>query len=83
MNLRSILARWSRGVLLAMGPVVPVALLATPVRVLAAGSCESLSGLAMPAARITRTEIVPRGATPFNASRAFCRVLVTMTPTRD
>ena len=42
-----------------------------------------LAGLAMPAANITEAAVVPAGAAPFHASRAFCRVLVTMTPTSD
>jgi len=83
MKLRSILARECGGVALAMAAVLPFALLAAPVRVIAAGSCESLVGLAVPAASITRTAVVPAGATPFKTPRAFCRVLVTMTPTSD
>jgi feruloyl esterase len=48
-----------------------------------AGPCENLAGLALPAAKITATKIVPAGATPFDAPRAFCRVQVTMTPSSD
>ena len=83
MKLRSLLARWRRGVLLAMVPALPFALLSASVPMMADGPCEHLVGVAMPAARITRTEVVPAGATPFHASRAFCRVFTTMTPTSD
>jgi feruloyl esterase len=83
MKLRSNLARGSGGVLLAVAAMLPVILLAAPVRVVAAGSCENLAGLQMPATSITRTEVVPAGATPFNTPRSFCRVLVTMRPTSD
>jgi tannase/feruloyl esterase len=80
---RSILARWRRGVLLATASATPFALLAGSVRVIANDSCEKLRGVELPDARITRSEAVPAGATPFDASRPFCRVLVTITPTRD
>jgi len=83
MKVRSSLARWSRGVWLASAPVIPFAFLSGPVPVIAAGSCENLSGLTMSAARITRSEVVPAGATPFNVPGAFCRVQVTMMPTSD
>jgi feruloyl esterase len=83
MNWRGIGPRSSRGLWRTIVPLLPVALLGAPVRVIAAGSCENLAGLAMPDARITRVEIVPAATAPFNAPRAFCRVLVTMTPTRD
>jgi feruloyl esterase len=82
MKLRSIRARRGRAsVAIAAG--ILLALLGARVRVFAAPSCENLARVAMPGARITRTEIVAAGAAPFNASRAFCRVLLTMTPTSD
>jgi feruloyl esterase len=83
MKLRSIVARRSGGARLATGGGILLALLSAPVRVFAAQSCENLAGLAMPAAKIARTEIVPAGAAPFNAPLAFCRVQLTMTPTSD
>jgi feruloyl esterase len=83
MQLRRTLARRRGGVLLVIALAIPVTLLTAPSRVTATGSCEHLAGLAMPAARITKTAVVPAGASPFHASRAFCRVQVTMTPTSD
>jgi len=83
MNRRSTLARWSGGALLATAASVFSCLLAPPVRAAAADPCGALAGIRLPAAKITRTEVVPAGRAPFVAARAFCRVLVTIAPTRD
>jgi feruloyl esterase len=63
----------------------------------AAAPCESLASLRLPAAAITLAQAVEagpfspagsaaatgRGAQPMNASRAFCRVAATLTPSSD
>jgi feruloyl esterase len=82
-KLRSIRTRRCGWVLLAIAVLIPLAFLAAPVRLIGAGSCESLSGLTLSDSRITQAVVVPAGAKPFQARRAFCRVLVTMTPTSD
>src|SRR4051794_7976166 len=51
--------------------------------VAAKGSCESLRELTLPAATITAASAVDANAEPFFAARAFCRVFVTIAPTRD
>jgi hypothetical protein len=82
-KLRSTRTRRCGWALLAMAVLIPLVFLAVPVRVIGAGSCESLSGLTLSDSRITQAVVVPAGAKPFQARRAFCRVLVTMTPTSD
>ena len=83
MKPRSALTRCCAGVSLAIFPAILGTQLAAPVRVIAADSCQSLAGLALPAAQVTATEILPSGAPPFHALRAFCRVRATLTPTTD
>jgi feruloyl esterase len=78
--------------------VVTAVSLGRPV-VVAAPSCESLASLALPAAHITRAQLVPAGRfagtpdgvlapgaqafKPYNALPEFCRVMATLTPTSD
>ena len=81
MELRSVLARRCGGVSLTVIAAAVLAYLAAPVRVVAASSCESLAGIALPEATVTSSAIVAAGADPFHAPRAFCRVQVTLTPT--
>ena len=86
MEPRDIRAQQSRDRLLAVAPAILVALLASPLRGVVNGagnSCERLATLALPAARITATEIIPAGVPPFSSAHPFCRVMVTMTPTND
>jgi len=46
-------------------------------------SCTRLRGLALAEASVTAAEDVTANAPPFVAPRAFCRVQITITPTRD
>jgi hypothetical protein len=83
MKLRSASARWCASVSLATVAALALVQSAAPVHVVAAAPCESVAALAMPAAKIARAEVLAAGAPPFRASRAFCRVLVTLRPTSD
>jgi feruloyl esterase len=83
MELRGAYARWCGAVSLTIIPAILFAHLSVPVRIIAAGSCEKVDALAVPAATITSTGIVAAGAPPFRSPRAFCRVQVTLTPTSD
>jgi feruloyl esterase len=82
MKFRS-LTRRGRRVSLACCVAFAAAALTLSIRALAAASCESLAAHHLEAATITNAETVPADAEPFYISRAFCRVRITMTPTRD
>src|SRR5262245_28755607 len=58
-------------------------LIARPRQADAAAACDSLRGLTLPAATITDAREVAANTAPYFAQRAFCRVLVTLTPTPD
>jgi feruloyl esterase len=60
-----------------------VALLLLPRAAAAADACERLRGIVLPAAAVTAVDAVAENATPFYAPRAFCRVQLTIAPTRD
>ena len=46
-------------------------------------SCEDLAQRTWSGGRVTLAETVEAGAEPFKAPRAFCRVAITLTPSRD
>ncbi|HEX3702688.1 MAG TPA: tannase/feruloyl esterase family alpha/beta hydrolase [Vicinamibacterales bacterium] len=48
-----------------------------------ADACERLRDLALPTASVTAAQALPANAAPFHASRPFCRVQLTIAPTRD
>lgn len=84
MKVRSLSAAVRRRVFSAAVAFALVVPLAASREVTAKGTtCESLRALALPAATITSTAIVPPDAAPFYATRAFCRVRVTIAPTAD
>jgi feruloyl esterase len=51
--------------------------------VIANDGCERLRTVELAAASVTGTQTVAANAEPFFASRAFCRVMITIAPTRD
>jgi feruloyl esterase len=73
---------WYWKALLALAPVVPSAG--------AAASCDSLSSLSLPGARVTAAESIaagdfspPSGGLPIHNLPAMCRVAATLTPSKD
>jgi feruloyl esterase len=48
-----------------------------------ADACQRLRDLALPAASVTGAQTLPANAPPFRAPRTFCRVQLTIAPTRD
>ena len=92
MKPRDIRARRGPRVWLAVAAATLLAPLTAPLRMVvdakqasdaADRSCARLARIAMPSAAITGTEIVKAGSAPFYAARAFCRVMMTMTPSAD
>jgi feruloyl esterase len=84
MDVRSVVAAARRRVFSAAVGATLVALLTASREVTATGPCERLRGLALPAdATVTEARTVSANTTPFFASRAFCRVFVTIAPTAD
>src|SRR5262252_1327128 len=83
MNTGSLIARWGACVLLAIVAATESGLLASRPPVGALDSCATLTSVSLADAAITGSETVPADAPPFHATRAFCRVLMTMTPTSD
>src|SRR5262245_18743779 len=78
-----LLTRRGRRVLSACGVAVGATAFALSIRALAGTSCESLVAHHLDAATVTNAETVPADAAPFYIPRAFCRVRITMTPTRE
>jgi Tannase and feruloyl esterase len=60
-----------------------IAVIAASREAAANAACEDLRHLALPGATITAATDVAANSAPFYASRAFCRVLVTITPTPE
>src|SRR2546423_835586 len=84
MNVRSVAAAARRRVFSAAAGATFVALLGASREVTATGTCEELRGLRVADhATATNATTVSPTTTPFFASRAFCRVLVTIAPTAD
>ena len=84
MDVRSVAAAVRRRVFSAAAGATFVALLMASRQVTAAGTCEELRGLRVAAdATVTNATTVSPNTTPFFASRAFCRVFVTIAPTAD
>src|SRR5215210_6885417 len=84
MDVRRVLAAVRRGVCSAVVGATLVALFVASREVTAAGSCERLRSLTLAdAATVTDARAVSPNTAPFFASRAFCRVFVTIAPTAD
>ena len=84
MDVRSVLSAVRRGVCSAAVVATLVALFMSSREVTAAGPCEGLRGLTLAdAATVTDARAVSPNTAPFFASRAFCRVFVTIAPTAD
>jgi len=86
MNSREVRALQSRRLLLAAVPAMLFVLFAAPSRRVdsaADGSCARLAGLTLPASTITSTELVPAGDSRFSSPHPFCRITVTIAPTKD
>ena len=82
MNLRSTLISARRHALVAAGAML-LAVAATSHDLIAADTCVRLRELALSDAAVTGTQMVASNTPPFFASRAFCRVQVTIAPTTD
>jgi len=83
MNLIGTCLSARRRVSCAAAGAVFVAVLLSSRAAIAGDACERLRGIALAAASVARVETVARNTPPFYVSRAFCRVLLTITPTRD
>ena len=84
MDVRSVAAAARRRVFSAAAGATFIALLIASREATAAGMCEELRGLRVAGdATVTNAITVSPNTTPFFASRAFCRVLVTIAPTAD
>jgi feruloyl esterase len=84
MDVRSVAAAARRRVFSAAAGATFVALLMAGREVTATGTCEELRGLrGADHATVTNATPVSPNTTPFFASRAFCRVFVTIAPTAD
>ena len=83
MERRATLVSAHRRVCLAVSGAILVALITASREVAATGTCEALRELTLPTARIAAAATVAPNTTPFFAQRAFCRVLVTITPTPE
>jgi feruloyl esterase len=66
----------------AVGAIL-VALFVTSRDIAADDPCDRLRDLALPSASVTATQTVVPNTAPFFASRAFCRVQITVSPTRQ
>jgi feruloyl esterase len=83
MEFRRTLVSGRRRVCVAASGAILVALFAASREVDANDACDSLDRLTLRAATITDARTVPVNTAPFFAKRAFCRVLVTIAPTKD
>ena len=83
MKVRRLPVSSRRRVCSAVSGAILVALFAASREVRAAAACDSLRGLTLPEATITDAREIAANTAPFFVPRAFCRVLVTLTPTPD